>query len=129
MLYAENTSTNLLFAQLNINSLRNTFEFLVHIVRGCADILLICESKFDERFPMSQFKIEGINAPFRADCDNSRGGIMLHVREDTLAKLLTTEKLPIEGFYIELNLRNQKWLASCSYNPKKTSIDQPTQRH
>ena len=57
---------------------------------------------------MSQLKIEGINAPFRLDCDSSGRGIMLHVREDTPAKLPITEKLPIiEGFYVELNLRKQ----------------------
>ena len=29
----------------------------------------------------------------------------------------------IEGFFVEINLRNKKkWLLSCSYNPKKTSL-------
>ena len=34
--------------------------------------------------------------------------IMLYTTENILAKLLTREKLPIEDFCVELNLRNQK---------------------
>ena len=44
---------------------------------------------------------------------------MLFVREDIQAKLIFTEVLPIEGFYVEINLTKQKWLISCSYNPNK----------
>ena len=32
------------------------------------------------------------------------------------------EEKPIESFYIELTLRNSKWLINCSYNPHKNSI-------
>ena len=39
-----------------------------------------------------------------------------------LQNLLVEENL-IEGFFAEVNLRNKKkWLLSCSYNPKKTSL-------
>ena len=47
---------------------------------------------------------------------------MLFVREDILAKLIFTEVSPIEGFYVEINLRKQKWLICCSYNPNKHNI-------
>ena len=33
------------------------------------------------------------------------------------------KKKPVESFYIELNLRNNKWLVNCSYNPHRKSID------
>ena len=46
-------------------------------------------------------------------------GIILYVRKDIPAELLITQKLEIEDFYVELNLRNQKRFMSCSYNPKK----------
>ena len=36
----------------------------------------------------------------------------------------TLRKPPIEGFYIEMNLRKQKWLISCSCNPNKFMIGQ-----
>ena len=47
---------------------------------------------------------------------------MLFVREDIPSNLLTIEEKPIESFYVELNLRNSKWLVNCSYNPHKNSI-------
>ena len=36
--------------------------------------------------------------------------------------ILTIEEKPVESFYVELNLRNGKWLVNCSYNPHKNSI-------
>ena len=47
---------------------------------------------------------------------------MLFVRDDIPSNLLTIEEKPIEIFYVELNLRNSKWLINCSYNPHKNSI-------
>ena len=40
---------------LNINSIRNKFDFLAHQVKGNIDILMISETKLDESFPPSQF--------------------------------------------------------------------------
>ena len=47
---------------------------------------------------------------------------MLFVREDIPSNLFEAEANPIEGFYIELNLRNDKWLLNCTYNPNKNNI-------
>ena len=44
---------------------------------------------------------------------------MLYVRVDIPANLLEVETKPIQGFYVEINLRNGKWLINCSYNPHK----------
>ena len=42
---------------------------------------------------------------------------------DIPLKLLLVEENLIEGFFVEINLRNKKKsLLSCSYNPKKTSL-------
>ena len=41
---------------------------------------------------------------------------MLFVRKDIPVKLIFFEILPIEGFYVGINLREQKWLLCCSYN-------------
>ena len=43
-------------------------------------------------------------------------------REDIPPNLLTTEGKPVESFYVELNLRNSKWLTNCSYSPHNNSI-------
>ena len=47
---------------------------------------------------------------------------MLYVREDIPTNLFEVETKPIEGFYVEINLRNDKWLINCSYNPHKNMI-------
>ena len=49
---------------------------------------------------------------------------MLFVLENILAKLIGSKNSPIKGFYLEINLRKQKWLMSCSYNPSKSMIGQ-----
>ena len=49
--------------------------------------------------------------------------IMFFVREDIPCKLLSVENHPMEGFYVEINLRKTKWLLCCSCNPNKCKID------
>ena len=49
---------------------------------------------------------------------------MLFVREDISAKLIASETPPVESLYVEVKLRTQKWLISCSYNPNKSMISQ-----
>ena len=50
---------------LNINSIRNKFDFLAHQVKGNIDILMISETKLDESFPAGQFLLIGYSVPFR----------------------------------------------------------------
>ena len=64
----------------------------------------------------------GLGTPYRLDRNSNGGGLMLFVREDISSNLVEAEAKPIEGFYIELNLRNDKWLLNCSYNPHKNNI-------
>ena len=47
---------------------------------------------------------------------------MLYVREDIPTNLLEVETKPSEGFYVEINVRNDKWLINWSYNPHKNMI-------
>ena len=49
--------------------------------------------------------------------DSIGGGISLYVREDIPSNLLSIETKPIEAFYVEQNLRDDKQLINCSYNP------------
>ena len=86
------------------------------------DILLVSETKIDDSFPQSQFVIDGFSAPYRLHRNCLGGGLMFFLRDDIPSNLLTIEEKPIESFYVELNLRNSKWLVNCSYNPHKNSI-------
>ena len=84
---------------------------------GNIDILMISETKLDDSFPTGQFSINGVNEPIRQDRNKNCGGNLLYIREDKSTKVFF-EILPIDGFYIEINLHNKKWwLLSCSHNP------------
>ena len=107
---------------LNINSLRNKFDFLVTQVKGYIDILMISETKLDESFSIGQFLIDGYSVPFRLDRNENGGGILLYVRDGIPSKLLSMNS-NIEDFFEEINLHNkERWLLSCSYNPKRSQI-------
>ena len=111
----------LIFAHLNINSIRNKFELLSEQIKGNVEVLMISETKIDDTFPVGQFCIEGFCTP-RLDRNSKGGGILLYVREDIPSNLIAVDINPIESFYVELNLRNNKWLINCSYNPHKSLI-------
>ena len=55
-------------------------------------ILLISETKIDESFPDSQFKIDGFSNPHRVDLNDKGGGTMLLFREDLPVKVLSDDK-------------------------------------
>ena len=106
----------LIFAQLNINSLRNKFESLQHIINKNIDVLFISETKIDSSSPSTQFHLEGYATLYRLDRSTNGGGILLYTREDIPSKLLNTG-LSVEGFFVEIRLREKKWLLCSSYNP------------
>ena len=111
--------------QININSLRNKFEFLNSMVNGFVDILLITECKLDDSFPTAQFHMQGYSSPFRLDRNSYGGGILLYVREDIPAKPISNRSFDkdIEAMFVEINLRKKKWLLCVSYNPHKSLIE------
>ena len=100
-----NTNINkLIFGHLNINSLRNKFDILSEQVKGSIDIFMVSKTKLDGSFPEGQFLIEGFHSPFRFDRNRNGGGILLYVREDIPAKLLSHDFPSAESFFIEINL-------------------------
>ena len=84
---------------------------------------MISETKLDDSFPMGQFLIDNFSEPIRLDRNKNGGGILPYIREDIPSNILYFETLPIEGFYVEINLHKKKWLLSCSYNPDKDNIN------
>ena len=107
----ENTN-KLVFAHVNINSLRNEFDLLANQVKGNIHVLMISETKTDDSFPLGNFLIGDFSKPYKLDRDLLDGGILLYVRE----------YISIESFYVYINLHNDKWLKSRSYNPHKNII-------
>ena len=99
----------LILAHLNINSLRNKFQFLISLIKDNIDVLMISETKLDGSFPTSQFMINGFSAPFRLDRNCKSGGIILYIREGIPSRLVSTESGQVKGFFVEINLRNKKF--------------------
>ena len=118
------TSGNLLIGHLNINSIRNKVNMLSYMIVNKIDILMISESKLDDTFPTSQFVIDSFTEPFRLDRTRNGGGILLYVKNNITATLLTSYTLPedIEALFVEIVIGNFKWLFCCSYNPHKSMI-------
>ena len=90
--------------------------------KGNANVIMISGKQLDITFPVNQFVFEGFSKPFKTDRNKNGGYILLFVREDIPARLISTEKAPIHSFFIELNLRKKNWIVNCSYNPYKNNI-------
>ena len=114
----------LVIGQININGLHSKIDALRLLVSKNLDLLIVVESKLDQSFPNTQFSIEGFGVPFRLDRNKFGGGVMVYIRDDIVSKELKTHKtiLDIEGIFIEINLRNKKWLLFAGYNNSKTTI-------
>ena len=92
------------------------------MVKDNVDSLLISETKIDSSFPTAQFNINGFTS-YRRDRNKTGWGIILmrYIRDDITSNLLKIDT-SIEALYVEINLRKNKWLLGCSYNPHKTLI-------
>ena len=113
-----------IFAQININSIRNKFQFLASQVINNVDVLLVSETKLDDSFPTAQFLLDGFLKPHRLDRCSNGDWLLLYIKDDIPSRLLTDHRLPdnVECLFTEINIRNKKWLLCCSYNPHKNNI-------
>ena len=111
----------IILGHLNINSIRNKFDFLVDQIKGNVDVMVISETKLDEPFTEGQFKVPGYALPCRLVRNQFGGGVMVFVRKDIPSRVLSLNK-SIESLSIELNFRKKKWLLYCTYNPNRKSI-------
>ena len=88
----------LIFAHLNINSIWNKSDSLADIIKDNIDILMISETKVDDFFLVGQFFLDGFGTPFRLVRNRNGGGIILFVRNNIPAKVISTDDRPIESF-------------------------------
>ena len=105
-----------IFAQININSIRNKFQFLASQITNNVDVLL---AKLDDSFPTAQFLLERFWKPYWLECCSNGSGDLLYVKDDISSRLLTGHRLPdnVEWLFNEFNIRHKKWLLCFSYNP------------
>ena len=93
----------IIVGQLNINSIKNKFDFLVRQVKGNTDICIISETKLDESFPVGKFLVDGYSVAFSFDRNGNGGGVLLYIRED----------IPLEHPHIK-TLRVFPWKYICA---------------
>ena len=110
--------------QLNINFIAQKFEPLVSLIKDNIDLLMVSETKVDDSYPIEQFKIEGYAKPIRLDRNCHGGGFMIFPRDDLPCHELKPQGLPadIECTFLELRIRQSKWLIVAGYNPHKEKI-------
>ena len=66
------------------------------VVKAPIDILCIDETKLDESFPDSQFKIDNYQyPPFRRDRNSKGGGKIVYVRQGLITKRLKKMNLKV----------------------------------
>ena len=110
-----------IIAQLNTHSIRTKFQFLEKEVFPNLDILLISETKLDDSFPSAQFLLDGFSKPYRLDRCSNGGGILLYIRDDIPARLLSNSN-KTESIFAEINYKKKKWLICASCNPHESNI-------
>ena len=59
----ENSPDKLTVGHLNINFIRNKFEFLMDVINHILEIILLLETKLDGSFPSTQFVLKGYRVP------------------------------------------------------------------
>ena len=91
----------MVFGHLNINSLRTKFDLLCEQIEGSIDVFIISESKVDDSFPHGQFLIGGFHTFFKFDGNKNGGEILLYVREDIPAKILSYNFPSTEFFLLK----------------------------
>ena len=102
----------IIYAHINISSLRNKFEQLKSMITSVMDIVVITETKLGESFIEARFLINGFSKPYRLDRDENGGGIIIYARENIPSRSLDipSTSVGIECIFIEINLRKTKWL-------------------
>ena len=117
--------SNLNFAYLNINSVRNKFENLIEIINGNVDIFTIAETKLNGFFPTAQFEIKGYYSPFHLDMTNKSGGFLVYIKSSIPSKKLSCDDIcnSIQAIPFKINLRKEKWLVISIYRwPSQDSV-------
>ena len=90
------------------------------IIEDRLDILVLLETKLDDRFPEKQFIIEGYTKPYMFDRNIRGGGVLVYVRMGIPSKQLKKHKFSknVEALFLEINLRRCRFLLAGIYHSK-----------
>ena len=126
----KNSSKKFILRHLNINSMRNKFEFFRYFTNKNLDIILTSETKLDDTFHSAQFIWTGYGVPYRFDRNFKGGGLLFYNCEDTpLKSFKLRSNCNIESICVMMNLRKRKWLINTSNNPSASFISNHLECH
>ena len=101
-------------APLNINSIRNKFQFLEKGVCANLDILLTSKTKLDDSFPSTQFLLDGLSKPYKLGRCSNGGSILFYISDDVPSRLILNSNKP-ESIFVVINFRKKNWLICASF--------------
>ena len=81
----EENPNRLVFLQININSVKNKFQFLASQIINNVDVLVVSETELDDSFPTVQFLLHGFSKPYRLDRSSNDDRILLCVKDDIVS--------------------------------------------
>ena len=86
---------------------------------------MIAETKLDETFSDSQFKMPGMKKPYRLDISASSGGLLVYVDTNISSKRIFSSLLPddIQVIILEINIKNRRLPILCIYRPPKQKLN------
>ena len=108
---------------LNINHLRNKIIGIRCILNEIGlEYISISETKLDEAFSDSQFKIDGFHfPPFRKDRNGQGGVLMIFVKNNIIVSRLTEyEPEEIECICTKVTIAEKHWLIFSVYRPPQS---------
>ena len=103
-------SKNIIFSNLNINSIRNKFDNVRAAIVNYVDIFIAAQTKINESFPTAQFAIDGFHKPLRLDATDKSGGLLVYVRSYLPLRQLTKHEISSDNqaLVLEINLTKEK---------------------
>ena len=101
-MHRKNNLNRLIFAHININSIRNKFDMVASQVKGNVYVIIISETKLDNTCFVDQLVLEGFSKPSRIDRYKIGGDILLFVRQDIPTALISIKRHPLKAFLLNL---------------------------
>ena len=95
----------IIFAHLNINSIRKKFDQLADLIKGKIDVSMISESKIDNSIPDSHFCLAGYSATYRTGTKGPHSAVTRQKKNTKYAvSCLQTYNSATAAFILNLNL-------------------------
>ena len=118
---------NPIISYLNINHLRNKIVDLRQIIQDVEPtVLAIAETKLNDSYPNSQFRVDGYYCPseYRKDRTyNGGGGLLVYIKQGIPSKRLKSlEPHGIESIFFEIILGKQKWCIVAAYRSENVKV-------